>query len=313
MKNYTIKLNAFDLTKLREFYKDSSQNNTSEYMVFRAQYPLGEVTAYRNSKNTDYKVVFSGENAFEEARIWSPSLTKDKDDVKKMPKVHQQTGWQYLQAHAGSDEVGFGDFFGPLVIAGVFLEKKDIALIDKYEIDDSKKMTDAWILSIGETLIRSLKCVYFTVDNEKLRDLTERGFNMNKIKAYLHNLALHQLQQKFPGKYPSFIDQFCTPKRFESYLEDQPRATNLVFQTKAESDFPAVAAASVIARYIFLKRIEQLNDKYGIHIPLGASSKVDNFAFSLAKTIGLDQVTPIVKTNFINYQRLLENLSRSPV
>lgn len=312
MKNYTVKCSIDTLNKLKDFYQDGEKSLTSSYMVFRASFEGGEVTAYKNEKNMELKVVFSGVNAYEEARIWDSTLVRVIEEPSSKYKK-ESSGWKYIDDHAGSDEVGFGDFFGPLVVAGVFLKKHDIALLDELHVNDSKKMSDEQILSIGETLIRKLKCIYFTVSNDKLADLTMKGYNMNKIKAYLHNLALYTLQEKQKGKYPSFIDQFCTPKRFESYLEDQPRASRLTFQTKAESDFPAVAAASVIARYVFLKRIKALEQEYGVQIPLGASSKVDDFAYQLAKTIGLERVTPIVKKNFINYQRLLEKLTQMPV
>ena len=103
---------------------------------------------------------------------------------------------------------------------------------------------------------------------------------MNKIKAIMHNEALNNVKEKIGvSDYKIIIDQFCDKKYFDEYIKNESNKINIdISETKAESKYPSVAVASMIARFSFLKKIEKINEKDDVVIPFGASSKVDEFA-----------------------------------
>ena len=131
---------------------------------------------------------------------------------------------------------------------------------------------------------------------------------MNSIKAILHNEALQNVRSKIHNQNViCYVDQFCEPSTFYRYLQGKYDAifNNIVFETKAESHYPSVALASMIARYSFIKYLEEIEKKYDVKIPKGASKKVDEFALQLKEKIGLDELSTLIKKKFKNYQYLL--------
>jgi ribonuclease HIII len=130
---------------------------------------------------------------------------------------------------------------------------------------------------------------------------------MNKIKAYLHNQALLNLTAKLKTKNtPIILDQFCPEDKYYSYLSNQKDIVNkIIFMTKAESKAIAVAAASIIARYSFISKLEKLGEKYSTTLPKGAGQKVDKFAVELVARIGEKDFSSITKMNFKNLERII--------
>ena len=129
---------------------------------------------------------------------------------------------------------------------------------------------------------------------------------MNKIKAFLHNQALLNLKQKVQAKnVPIILDQFCSEEKYYQYLTNQKDVvTKIIFITKAESKALAVAAASIIARYSFITKLDALGKKFGVTLPKGAGSKVDDFANELIKKISDTDFASITKMNFKNLERI---------
>ena len=104
----------------------------------------------------------------------------------------------------------------------------------------------------------------------------------------MHNRALLNLRKKYPNA-SACIDQFAEPKLYFSYLKGEEEVLkDLDFSVKGESVFPVVALASVIARYRFLTKMEEMGKEYGLTFPLGSGKDVDEFAVKFAKKYGLD-------------------------
>ena len=194
----------------------------------------------------------------------------------------------------GCDEVGVGDFFGPLVVCCA-LVPKDFAKSEPTvfsKIKDSKKLTDNDIYRIYPLLLDNIKHSFYIMDNQEYNDLYDKYQNTHKLKAIAHNKCLNQFLEDAEINYDKIImDQFVNKEKYFSYLEDQNTKIikNIEFYTKAEDKVIAVACASIIARYHFLTAIETLSKKYNINLPLGAGNSVktlvNNYKTSLPTNI----------------------------
>ena len=132
--------------------------------------------------------------------------------------------------------------------------------------------------------------------------------NLNEIKSKLHNQALFNVKKKHPEVKNIFIDQFVSPELYYGYTAFENNVVdNITFKTKAESLYPSVALASMIARYCFLKELEVMNEKYNVIFPKGASIKVDEFAKEFVDKYGISELQKVAKCNFSNYKKLLED------
>lgn len=301
MKSVTLKIDDITALKIKEFYEDSQLQNNGDYVFFHAK-TIDEVviTIYQSSKG--FKVLFAGDNALNEALIWDDNAEFNK------PKEKIISTWKDYFDQIGSDEVGTGDFFGPLIVVAAYTSKETINFLKTLGVDDSKKLTDSKILEIVPLILDVVTYSKLTCPPSKYNEMISKGESMNSIKAILHNEALHNVREKIKdSRVKCYVDQFCEPKLFYHYLEGKYDAifNNIHFETKAESYYPSVALASMIARYSFIKYLQEIGEKYNITIPKGASKKVDEFALELKEKIGLEEVEKLIKKNFKNYQYLL--------
>lgn len=300
---YVLQCDSNTINKMANFYKEySSQNNANS--VFIAKLDKCVITAYKSGK-----VLFQGKNSEQEYKIWSNEEFNSKDITKTNEKqTTNKSIPNYRQGDTiGSDEVGTGDFFGPVVVCAVYLPENNINLMKQYGVDDSKKITDQKIIEIAPKIEQYVNYKIIMVDNKKYNQLTKKGYNMNKIKAILHNQAIHELltKQNINPKQ-IVIDQFCTENKFKEYLTGiNLCSNNLTFETKAESKYMAVAVASIFARYTFLKEMAKLNKKFDNLIVKGAGSNVDKNARIVVSKYGTDILDEIAKTNFKNMDRII--------
>ncbi len=295
----TLDLDEAKLTKMRSFYAGSLEEGNNDSILFSATSEEVRITVYKKSRNGLHKALFQGKKASYEASIWGVPAVKE--DPKK-PAVHigKATGDQI-----GSDEVGVGDFFGPVIVAAAYVSKGQLGRLKELGVTDSKMMTDERIRELGPLLLEEFDCARFAISIEKYNEVTSKGHNLNAIKAVMHNKVLLHLHQRHP-QAKVYQDQFAVPKTYFSYLKDEPEVlTDIVFATKGESKFPCVALASVLARYTFLEKMEELNDKYGLDFPFGAGSNVDEFARGFLKEYGIEELRKIAKVHFANYKRLV--------
>ncbi len=280
--------------KIINFYKDFQIQNNGSYIAFFAKTNDINITIYESKKG--YKVVFQGDNALNEAKIF---FNDAKVNIKK-EKI--ETCFLDLKSQIGSDEVGTGDVFGPLVVTACYYDENEFNDLN-IKIDDSKKLTDEYILKTVPLIIKKLTFCKYTLTPYKYNLFIEKGYNMNKIKSTLHNLALLSLSKKV--KYDNaYMDMFCSEKDYFNYLSNQEVVLNdIIFITKGESHYPSIALASMISRYSFLKSLEEMNKEYNFNFPKGASFVVDNAIDDFIKTYGKDKLKNVAKCNFINIKR----------
>lgn len=307
----TISFKVSDETKekLNDFYLDLKREKTPDYASFQAKDGDTVVTLYDSGK-----VVFQGRDADLASQFWiatekmvnknlvvNNSDKKKKDDKKQIyidPKI-------FNSATIGSDEVGTGDYFGPIVVTGSFVKKEDIPFLQELGITDSKKMTDEKILEVVPILIKKIPYSTFILNNKDYNTWS-KSMNMNKIKAVLHNKVLTDLTNKYKSDY-IIVDEFAKDYLYYNYLKDVPNVVrNITFLTKGETKSLSVACASVISRFIFLKEMNKLSNEIGILLPKGASSSVDNIAKKIIDKYGFDKLNDIAKLNFKNTDKIKE-------
>ena len=308
-KQQTIVFKVSDNIKkqLIEHYYDMREEKTPPYAVFQVKQYDCVITLYESGK-----VMFQGLGADIEASMWKDleNHFNDRDidsEVKAKEEKEDDKTYYYYDA-IGSDEVGTGDYFGPIIVTATLVNKDTRKLLEELKIMDSKKMTDEKILRCAPIIMKKIPYVTFTLSNEKFNDLTGKGFNMNKIKAILHNRVLYELSNKDLSYHKIIVDQFTTPRSYFSYLKQEnitDKVTKITFLTKGESKHLSVAAASVISRYIFLQEMDKLSKKYGVNILKGASDKVDEVGKQIVKKYGKIELNKIAKINFNNTEKIL--------
>ena len=240
------------------------------------------------------KMVIQGPSAAREARKWG---TKPEEKHRFLsPNLYPQIG---------SDEVGTGDFFGPVVVVASYVEEKDLPRLKELGIGDSKEYDDAAILAVAPKLIAFLPYALVSLKPAILNAHPE--INLNAYKAMMHDKAYQLLLAKLAIK-PAAIyqDQFAPKELYYHYLEGRSNVVKGVrFDVKGENKHPAVAAASMIARYAFLKKMEAMGQEYGVHFPLGASKEVERFAASFYKKKGLAALKETSKERFSTFGRIV--------
>ncbi len=296
MEYVSFKITESQKNKIEEFYQDDKIEISGEYVVFAANNDNAKIIVYSSKKG--YSVCYSGINALYEARI----LFEDA----KLNEVKNKENISFIDYNPqiGSDEVGTGDLFGPVIVVACYYSKELNDEID-FSFGDSKKYSDEFILKNIPSIIKKLTFSKYTLSLEKYNSLIEKGFSMNHIKAILHNLALTSLSKKI--KYNNaYIDQFCEPNLYYKYLDsaNQIPLKNITFHIKGESYYPSCALASMIARYFFLKEMDDLNKKYDTQFPKGAGKNVDNYLNEFIKKYSKEGLKEVAKLNFANIDKL---------
>lgn len=307
-KTITLKVSENTMNKMVEYFEDKKRLKTPPYAVFQADEADTVVTLYNSGK-----AVFQGISADIDANMWkemekhlNPNKKVDikvagekKNENKKInPKI-------YNANTIGSDEVGTGDYFGPIVVTAAYVTKDDINFLETLGIRDSKKMTDEHILKTVPQIIKHIPYYTMMLTNEEYNE-KYGNVNMNAMKAILHNKALTEMAKKYPNYDYIVIDQFAEKYVYYNYLKNIPNVQrDLTFITKAEDQCLSVACGAVISRYIFLKEMEKLSKKYNINIPKGAGSKVDEVGKTIVSKYGQDELKKIAKLNFKNTEKIL--------
>ncbi|MEG1351141.1 MAG: ribonuclease HIII [Bacilli bacterium] len=300
--NLVLKVSDETKEKMIKYYEDKKRPKEIPYVVFQADEEDTVITMYNSNK-----VMFQGVSADVDANLWkeidkSDYLTKDKKD-----KIKDETNYSkyYYSSSVGSDEVGTGDYFGPIVVTASYVKKEDISYLEEIGLKDSKKLTDDKILKIAPLIAKRIKYKTIILSNTEYNQKYSLDTNMNKIKAIMHNKVLNDLTSELTEHYDYIIvDQFAKEYVYYNYLKDTNIKRGITFLTKGEDKNLAVAASSVISRYLFIKEFDKLSDS--LHIPLlkGASDLVDKVGLEVVKQYGLDKLKDVSKYNFKNTQKI---------
>ena len=301
-QSVSIKVTVEKLKEMEVFYSEFLVPNNGEYVAFQANVNGIIVTGWLSKKEMQ-KVTFVGFNALEEARIWDENA----ETIESKPKPKEE--WMCFDSQIGSDEVGVGDLLAPMIVVAAYVNEFDVKELIELGVHDSKKLTDEKILELGPKLIEKFKGKLSknTIPNWKYNEMISKGENLNSIKAKMHNRVLLNLHREYPEVANIFVDQFVQESTYYKYLNDanEEQVRGITFRTKGESYFPCVALASVVARYSFLQEMKIQKEKYEMEFPLGASSKVTEFAKKFVEKYGAEEFKKIAKWNFSNIKEII--------
>ncbi len=212
--------------------------------------------------------------------------------------------------HGGVDESGKGDFFGSLVIAGVFVDEKTEAILRELGVKDSKVIkSPERIKTLAAEIRRTTggKFALVAIGPAAYNRLYGGFNNLNKLLAWGHAKVIENLLEKAPECKDVLSDKFAAEHLIKNALQEKGRAINLRQRTKAESDI-AVAAASILARDRFLRAMEKLSEDAGVELPRGASAKVSQIAEQIAREQGPETLENFAKLHFKTYKEICGKL-----
>lgn len=196
----------------------------------------------------------------------------------------------------GVDESGKGDYFGPLVIASVFVGKGEAQALRNMGVRDSKHITDKIVGILASKIKKKQDHTVISIGPEKYNQLYDRIKNLNKLLAWGHARAIENILDK--RDCPKAIsDQFGNKKLIETALLKKGKKIELVQMPRAESDM-AVAAASILARAEFLRRLRFLEEKYKVELCKGASTRTKELALKIAQEQGIESLEKVGKLHF---------------
>lgn len=217
-------------------------------------------------------------------------------------EVHQP---DMFTPHIGVDESGKGDFLGPLVIAGAYVDG-DMArtLRDMGAVDSKRIGSDAGIIALA-TAMRKAQVIHETVviSPERYNQLYTEFGNLNKLLAWGHAKVIENLLARVPGCPRALSDQFANPRVLQNALQAKGKTIILEQRTKAESD-PAVAAASIFARERFVLWLEQTGARMGVHLPKGVSAAVKAAGKKIFQQHGIEGLAKVGKMHFRTAQEV---------
>lgn len=292
---------------MKNYYASYLLDKQPPGSLFAAKTPSCMITAYKSGK-----VLFQGNDSEKEAGKWGSAdaapAVKKPSSSSKIGKGNVPSGISSMSA-IGSDEVGTGDFFGPITVVAAYVKKENIPLLKELGVRDSKDLNDEKIIEIAKNIKHVVPFSLLTLKNEKYNELQRSGMSQGKMKAILHNKAILNVLEKIAPEKPEavLIDQFVQESTYYQHIKGQKAIAreNVYFSTKAEGVHIAVAAASILARYAFVQYMDKLSEAAGFTIPKGAGSHVDEAAAKLILKKGRDCLPSFVKLHFANTDKAM--------
>ena len=286
MNTLSLKLDEETIARLTQAFRDDIKENPNPYVRCFIQNEDVTITVY-----TSGKVVFQGKDANIYASAY---LTR---------RYHDE---------AGSDEVGTGDYFGPVCVCACIVTAEMHTWLDSLQINDSKELRDEQIKETAPKLMEKIPYSLLILKPKKYNEVAQTN-NMNEIKAKMHNQAYVNLLHKgYTLPKATYVDQFAEENLYYRYLINEKEVIHdLIFETKAESSHPAVACASMIARYAFLREMEAMEAFYGIKLHKGGGEQADLSALNFVRRFGMNRLNEVAKLHFKNTEKVKELLEQS--
>jgi len=302
MNSYTHALTKEQATKLRTLLEELGfEFSPKEWTIFFAQKNKLSVAVYE--KGPKVLVQGRGVEEFVQFELEPKILGEAKLGYEE---VHSP---EMFEQHFGVDESGKGDFFGPLVIAGVFVDR-GIArkLLDAGVVDSKRIGSDARIRALADTIRKTSLGLVETVliGPAKYNELYDKFGNLNRLLGWGHARVIENLLGKKPGCPRSLSDQFADSRVINASLLKHGRKIAIEQRPRAESDI-AVAAASVVAREGFINWLERKSNELGMRLERGVSPSVKDAARKLVETNGPGALREVAKVHFRTAHEIAPN------
>ncbi|MGI6484585.1 MAG: ribonuclease HIII [Candidatus Dojkabacteria bacterium] len=290
----SVQLSLDECLGLEKTFRDAGWTKEpmeNEYVVFRMENDNGSVAILYTSR----KLVFQGKEDF--------------DEIVAKVKQGLETKEVAVKPHIGVDEVGKGDYFGPLVVVACFVNEESVKKFIDIGVGDSKKFSDGKIMKIYEQMKDYPYYYPSIVSPEEYNRLIKDTGNVAILLAKQHSkvieMALEDLKEKNIECKKVVIDQFSSKQnRVRDELGTLGKSVEFEQYHKGESDI-AVACASVFARAIFLEEMQKMSDSYYFSFPKGASNVIPSAKEFLAKH-GMDELSKVAKVSFKTTQSILK-------
>jgi ribonuclease HIII len=293
MNSYTHALTKEQTGKLRALLDELGfEFSPKQYTVFFAQKNKLSVAVYE--KGPKVLVQGKGVEEFVQFELEPKILGEAKLGYEE---VHSP---EMFQSHFGVDESGKGDFFGPLVIAGVYVDRGIGRKLLEAGVQDSKRISsDARIRELAKTIRKNANGLHETVliGPERYNQLYEKFSNLNSLLGWGHARVIENLLAKKPNCPRSLSDQFADARVIERSLLSHGRKIAIEQRPKAESDI-AVAAASILAREAFIDWLQRRGKAFGLRLERGVSPSVKETAKKLIETNGPQILREVAKVHF---------------
>jgi ribonuclease HIII len=293
VNSYTHALTQDQAAKLRTLLADSGfQFSPKEYTLFFAQKNKLSLAVYE--KGPKVLVQGKGVEEFVQFELEPKILGEAKLGYEE---VHSP---EMFEPHFGVDESGKGDFFGPLVISGVYVDRGIARKLLDAGVQDSKRIaSDARIRALAQTIRKTAGGLIETVliGPQKYNELYEKFGNLNKLLGWGHARVIENLLAKKPDCPRSLSDQFADGRVIKQSLLHHGRKIDIQQRTKAESDI-AVAAASILAREAFINWLGRRGKELGWRLERGASASVKETAKKLVEKSGPAALREVAKVHF---------------
>ena len=290
--SYTFKLDIQEQKELQQILQTGNYRPlTIEHTVIAAEAENCRIALYKSGK-----CLIQGKGAEEWVQfVLEPSVLK-----------HASVGYEDIlnpelsRPHMGIDESGKGDFFGPLVIAAVYVDETTVPTLRDLGVKDSKAITsDKKAMAMAKEIqtIVDQKFAIVTIGSEAYNRLYNKMRNVNQMLAWGHARAIENVLGKVPTCPRALSDQFGPKRQIEQSLMKKGKSITLEQRPRAESDM-AVAAASIIARSVFVYNLQKMAKDFDTPIPKGASAKVKESARDLIEKFGPEILLKTSKCHF---------------
>lgn len=303
MTSHTTTLTSAQVSKLREILEEQGFEFVEKaYTIFAGKKGKLNISVYEKGP----KVLIQGKDTEDFIRFTLEPLVLGEAKL----GYEEINDPEHFAPHFGIDESGKGDFFGPLVIAGVYTDAEITRSLIKAGITDSKKITTPTKIRQLAAVIKSTPGIEFDVialRPEKYNELYASFKNLNRMLAWGHATVIEELVRKRPDCPRALSDQFAKAEVLQRALKQKNITLTLDQRTKGESD-TAVAAASILARERFIDWMDAATKKVGFKVPLGASSAVVAAGKTLVKTHGADSLSKFAKLHFKTTQQVTGEL-----
>lgn len=204
--------------------------------------------------------------------------------------------------YIGTDESGKGDFFGPLVVAGVMIDEKNRQMFIDLGIKDSKTLKDDQMIKMAQQIQKHSVHSVIAISNAKYNELYAKFKNLNKLLAWGHARVIENILEKQPCEY-ALSDKFGDESLILNALMKHGQSIKLEQRVRAESDI-AVAAASVLARATFVQKMKTLENFYGTKLPKGCNNIVKTCAAEYILKYGKERLIEVCKAHFKTYNEV---------